>query len=140
MKTIDVRDLVAGRDGRGTPWSEMNCAAIAREALARAGVRCPWLDVWTGAPEGPRDERAFEDVLAAASASWERVARAERVGDLIVQTSTDGAHRYHLSVVVDPMGPLAATSTRAAGAHLVRVNRLARVHSTWRWKPAGVTT
>lgn len=134
LTRVDVSDLVRGATGRGTPWAELNCSALAREVLRRLGRDCPWIDCWTAGLSPAQSQEELERILARVRERWEQVPAPCEVGDLVLSAGSGDDFPYHLSVLVDLCPRRALTSSKGTGAVLVPPERIARILGVWRWR------
>lgn len=122
----------------GTPYSEKDCRQIALLALDLAGVAVPSREAWEAASIDLGEEH-FREIVRDTEEHWlclhDRKAGAVptslelKDGDVLVSkpllpTAEGVIRRLHLSVVCDPRGRMALTTSEKMGAAIYRVGLL----------------
>lgn len=107
----------------GTPWSEANCAGIARMAYERLGRPVSH----EALPADTEAGRAAWAALGRAEAFWSKVGEdwraCDQPGRLVVCEGEDGGP--HVGVVIAPHRVL--SSCRLQGAYIAPAGRVARI-------------
>lgn len=107
---VDVKDLL------GTPYEQMDCAAVANRVLERLG----------------REARLPSEPPAGADEVWRHVNyESAELGDVALQKKDDG--NWGVYVLVDEEADLWATSIPEYGVMCMRVRAMRKhIHSFWR--------
>ncbi len=141
MNEIPYGDLVAGPEGKGTPFVAggrdptvgLDCRGVSYIAMRRAGMeipQCPILGAEDIHGKGAQDY--LDDYFDDTADGWEVVGAATQLGDLVLSRH---AGSPHVSVLVSENPRLVITSHEDRGVLVFPLEVITTVEKVLRWNP-----